>query len=180
VGDFTAALDKTTATLTSGQSATFNLTLASLNHYVSTITVFCQPAATTVTCAETSSPATLTDDGTTTVQLTVTNTAPASKGERVHTAWLFPGGGWLLAPLVPLGFVVLARTKARPLLRLIVVATLVTVISCGGSGSAGSGGGGGGGGSPQTVNVSVVAQAASTPSDSNNQKTLPPIVITLR
>lgn len=183
VGDFTAVLDKMTATLSSGQSATFNLTLTSVNHYVSTITVYCQPAATTVTCAASPSPATLTDDGTAAAQLTVTNTAAASKAERVHAALLFPGGGWLLASLVPLGFVVLARTKTRPLVRLIVVAALATVISCGGSGSAssgGGGGGGGGGGNPQTVNVSVVAQAASIPSDSDNQKTLPPIVITLK
>jgi hypothetical protein len=179
VGDFTASLDKTTATLSGGQSATFNLTLTSVNHYASTITVYCQPAATTATCTESSSPATLTDDGTATVQLTVTNTAPASKGERVHTAWLFPGGGWLLASLVPLGFVVLARSKARPLLGVIVVAALATVISCGGNAGSGGGGGGGGGG-PKTVNVSVVAQAASTTSDSNNQKTLAPIVITLK
>ena len=177
VGDFTAALDKTTATLTSGQSATFNLTLTSVNHYASTITVYCQPAATTVTCTASSSPATLTDDGTATVQLTVTNTAAASKVERVHAAWLFPGGGWLLASMVPLAFVMLARCKARPLVGLMIVVALATVISCGG-GSAGSGGGGGG--NPQTVNVSVVAQAASTPSDSNNQRTLPPIVITLK
>lgn len=179
VGDFTTSLDKTTATLTGGQSATFNLTLTSVNHYVSTITVYCQPAATTVSCSESSSPATLTDDGTATVHLTATNTAAASKVERVHAALLFPAGGWLLASLVPLGFVVLARSRTRPLVGLIVVAALATVISCGGSGSVGGGGGGGGGG-PKTVNVSVVAQAASTPSDNNNQKTLTPIVITLK
>jgi len=42
IGDFTATLDKTAATLTGGQSTTFNVTLASVNHYTSSITVFCQ------------------------------------------------------------------------------------------------------------------------------------------
>jgi len=66
---------------------------------------------------------------------------------------------------------------------LLAIAFMVAIgtVSCGGGGNSGGGGGGGsgGGGSPQTVNVSVVAQATNTTSDTNNQKTLGPIVLTL-
>jgi hypothetical protein len=174
VGDFTASLDKTAATLSGGQSATFNVTLTSINHYTSSITVFCEPPVNTLTCSVSPSPATLTDGGTTPVQLKVTYTA-AAQGNR-HVAWRSSSTGFLLVSLVLLCFGGIRR-KARPMLDLFAVAALATMISCGG-GSNGS--------SPappppppQTVTISVVAQAASTQSDSGNQKTLAPIVITL-
>jgi len=178
VGDYTASLDKTTATLSGGQSATFNVTLTSVNHYASSITVFCELPVNTLTCVAAPSPATLADDGTTTVQLTIKDTAAAQGNRRV--AWQSSGGSFLLACLVPLCFGIVRR-RVRPPLALIAVAALTMMISCGGGSS------GGGGGSPppppppppQTVNITVVAQAAATQSDSNNQKTLGPIVITL-
>ena len=172
VGDFTASLDKTTATLSGGQSATFNVTLTSVNHYTSSITVLCQSPKGTVTCAVSPSPVTLNDDGTATVQLNITDTAAAS-GNR-HAAWRSSSGGFFFACLALLCFGVV-RCKARPLLTFIGITALATMISCGGS----SGGGGGGPPPPQTINISVLAQAASTQSDNNNQKTIGPIVITL-
>jgi FG-GAP-like repeat len=166
VGDFTATLDKTRATLSSGQSAIFNLTLASVNHYTSSITVSCDSPMNSVTCGVASSPVALTDDGTATVQLTIADMATAHKAGRSLV------GGFLVACFSPL-FLGLIRRKVMPL-AMIAVAALTMMISCGG----------GGGGTtppppPQTVNISVVAQAATTQSDSNNQKTLGPIVITL-
>jgi hypothetical protein len=180
VGDFTASLDKTTATLSAGQSATFNVTLNSVNHYTGNITVLCQPPVNSVTCAVFPSPAALTDDGTATVQLTVTNTAAATSGIR-HTASRSPGRIFWLALVMPLPLL-LVRRRGHALLRLIVVVGLASLISCGGGGSPsgiGAGGNGGGGGSPQTISISIVAQAATTQSDSNNQKALGPIVVTL-
>jgi FG-GAP-like repeat len=187
VGDYSASLDKTTATLSAGQSATFNLTLTSLNHYSSTITLYCGvPPATTLTCAV-SSPIALTDSGTATMQLTVTDPAKASS---IHPAWRPSGGDYLLASLLPLSLL-LVRKKRNFVLGLVLAAGLAALISCGGSGSAGSssgsgggggtggGGGGGGGGTTQTFSFTVTAQAAETQSDSNNQKSLGPIVITL-
>jgi hypothetical protein len=175
VGDFTAALDKTTATLSSGQSATFNVTLTSLNHYTSSITVFCQSPVDTVTCAVSPSPAMLNDDGTTMVQLTIADTATA-QGNR-HAASRPSGGGFLLACFVSLCFV--GVRKGRPLLLLIVLTASMAMISCGGS----SGAGGQGPPPPpppQTVSIPVVAQAVITRSDSDNRETLGPIVITLK
>jgi FG-GAP-like repeat len=176
VGDFTAALDKTTATLSGGQSATFNLTLNSVNHYTSSITVICNSSAKNVACGVSPSPATLTDDGTTAVQLTLTNTAAAS-GIR-HVAKRFVGSVGLLASLLPL-ILFFVRSRKTPLRLLVVIIGLAGLISCGG----GSGGGGQGGPPPPppptTVKVSVLAQAAVTPSDNGDQKTVGPIVIRL-
>jgi hypothetical protein len=177
VGDFTASLDKTTAALTGGQSATFNVTLTSVNHYASSITVSCQSPVSTVTCAVSPSPATLTNGGTANVQLTVTDTAAAA-GLR-HAALRPSGKTYMLAFLMPLSLL-LVRRRTNSFLMLVVIASLMGLISCGGAGGgSGGGGGGGGGGNPQTVNLSVVAQAASTQNDSDNQKTLPLIVVTL-
>jgi len=175
VGDFTASLDKTAATLSGGQSATFNVTLTSVNHYTSSITMFCESPLNTLTCSVSQSPATLNDDGTTTVQLTVTDTATASGNRR--EVWRSSSRGFLLASLVLLCFGGVRR-KARPMLTLFAVTALASMISCGGS-SSGSGGGPPPPPPPQTEKISVVAQAAMTQSDSGNQKTLGPIVITL-
>jgi hypothetical protein len=182
VGDFTASLDQVTASLSVGQSATFNVTLTSVNHYASSISVFCDPSANTVTCTVSPLPANLTDDGTATVQLTVTNvsTSPAIRHAGITEAT------YLVALLVPLSMLVIRR-KARPIIALMITIVVIGIVSCGGGGSAGNAGGSGGGGeggggaggTPQTVNVSVVAQAANTQSDMNNQKTVGPIVITL-
>ena len=68
VGDFTASLDKTTATLAPGQSATFTVTLTSLNHYTSSISVICESPSSPVTCSASPLPATLTDNGTAAVR----------------------------------------------------------------------------------------------------------------
>jgi hypothetical protein len=97
VGDFTASLDKTTATLSGGQAATFNVTLTSLNHYNSSITVACSPPV-NVSCAVSPLPATLTDDGITTVQLIVTDTAAAAASH--HGALRSSAGGLLFVSLV--------------------------------------------------------------------------------
>lgn len=178
VGDFTASLDKTTATLSAGQSATFIVTLTSVNHYTSSIAVSCQPPVNTVTCAVSPSPATLSDNGTATVQLTIASTAAAASGIR-HAASPSTRRIYWLAFLTPLSLLLLVRRRGHSLLTLIVVVGLAGLISCGGGGSPSGTGGGGGGSNPQTVSIPVASQASTTQSDSNNQKTLGPIVITL-
>jgi hypothetical protein len=190
VGAFSATLDKTTATLSAGQSATFNVTLASINHYTSSaITLFCQPLTTAVTCTVSGPPVALTDGGTAVVQLTVNDPSTAPEARlRLHSL----GAGYLLAALLPL-FLLVGRKGKKGLPTFVLAMGLAVMASCGGSGSSGSNGGGtgsgggtggggggtGGGGSSQTVSISVVAQAVTTPTDTNNQQTLPPIVITL-
>lgn len=184
IGDFTATLDQTTASLAAGASATFNVTLASVNHYSSSITVFCEPASSTISCTASPVPATISDGSSTMVKLTVTNTAAKSSVRKSHPAalWIPP----ILSLLIPA--CALVFRKRAPFMACLMLMLTLAMISCGGGsgsnggaggGGGGNGGGGGGGSTPQTINVSVSAQAASTQSDSNNQKTIGPIVITV-
>jgi hypothetical protein len=185
VGDFTASLDKTAATITAGQLATFNLTLTSVNHYTSTITVFCNSPSTSVTCSLSGSPAALGDGGTATVQLTVSNISSASRTRKTASRSLEVFN--LLGLILPISVLVRSR-RQKQVLGVLLAGALMGLNACGGGsiagtsggggGSGGNGGGSGGGGS-QTVSISVVAQATMTVSDNFNQKALPPIVITL-
>jgi hypothetical protein len=180
VGDFTASLDKTSATLSSGQSAAFNVTLVSINHYTSSITVSCQSPSASLSCTASPAPAPLTDGGTVSVQLTVTEAKMSSilipilprKGPR---RFEFAILCLLAAVLSRLG------RQRRTVSILAVLVISATLIACGG-----------GAGisqpppqpppppAPQTVKITVVASAASTPNDFSNQKTLGPIVVTLQ
>ncbi|MGC2791041.1 MAG: VCBS repeat-containing protein, partial [Candidatus Sulfotelmatobacter sp.] len=132
VGDYTASLDNTTATLSAGQSATFNVTLTSVNHYASSITVSCSYSASDLGCAASPSPATLTDDGTTVVQLTLTNTTTVPPTIR-RAASQSSGKLYLLASLLPLSLL-LVRERKHLFLTLIILAGLAATLSCGGSG----------------------------------------------
>ena len=177
VGDFTASLDKNSATLSAGQSATFNVTLSSINHYTSTITIFCQPANQSVTCQNPS--ATLTDNGTVTLQLVISRPAgSAASSHAVAGAQEFP----TYMCFYGLAAVLLVVRRRKPSLVLAAIVLSALTVSCGGGGSASNPGP-----SPaptpsptaQTVKVSVLAQSALVPSDSLNQKTLGQIAITL-
>jgi hypothetical protein len=171
VGDFTAALDKTAATLSAGQSATFNITLTSINHYTSSITVFCESPKNTVTC-NTPPAVTLPDGGTASVQLTVSAAAVVGSS-RPHPKLRSSGNVAVMAIFLPISFLVVLRKKR--IARLLIGAALLWTIACGG----GNNSGGGGGSGPNTVSVPVYAVAPTNPSDNDNQKTLGPIVVTL-
>jgi hypothetical protein len=181
VGDFTAALDKTAATLSPGQSAMFTVTLTSLNHYTSSISMFCQSPSNSVTCTVSPLPASLTDNGTAIVQLTVSASASA--------AAIFPRGfktrrfdGRNLSLLLLLTSFIVFLCKLRKFVPVLAMAVFLL-------GIAGCGSSGGSTGStqpvspsppqPQTVKLLVVASAAFTTSDADNQETLGPIVITI-
>lgn len=184
VGDFSASLDKTSATLPAGQSTTFNVTLNSINHYTSSITVFCQSPSSSLTCAASPSPASLSDDGTVTVQLTMT--AAQASSIVIPPLTTEPNQPGLPLKAVSMSlfilFLFLSIVWRHRRLASVLAALLlsVSIVACGGGQSAIS--------QPpppppppstQTVNVPIIASAASTPSDSGNQKTLGPITITL-
>lgn len=177
VGDFSASLDKTTATISSGQSAAFNVTLTSLNHYASTISVTCSPqTANVVSCVASPSSVPLTDGDTTTTQLTISSLAAASN--KRHASTSLPNSPWAVLALLPLAFLLMPRRRLQVLPILLVGLVLTTGMSCGGGGIGGGGGGGGGGGdNPQTVLVTVTAQAASSTSDSGNSKAIGTITV---
>jgi FG-GAP-like repeat len=184
VGDFTASLDKTSATLTPGQSAVFNVTLTSVNHYASNITVFCSSPSTSLSCTQSPSPAALVDGGAMTVQLTVTASARAVvTGSPRLDHRLAIGAAYFACALVCVPLLI--RRRPNFVFFLAIVVILVSSTGCGGGGGSAST-------SPpiipppppvptaQTITIPVVASAQSTPSDFLNQKTIGPIVITLQ
>jgi hypothetical protein len=178
VGDFNAALNSLTANLSSGQSATFQVTLSSVNHYTSQIGVFCNPASNAVTCAVSPATASLPDNGTAVVNLTV-SAAPSSSV--IQRDFLILGKIGRLLAIVLLLMVIAVYRRRRILAASTLLVLLAGLISCGGGSSGGgnTGGGGSGGPPPQTVSINVVALAANTPADSDNQKTIGPIVVTV-
>jgi hypothetical protein len=175
VGDFSASLDKTSATLAKGQSTDFLLTLSSLNHYASAITIGCQPLSSKVSCAASTNSLVLVDGGSPTVTLTVTAVAGSAAADANGAAWR--SFAFALA-LMPLGMIYL-RSRPRMLIVLFTF-SLLLLAACGGGG-AGTGtgpiGGGGGTGGPSSAQVIVVL---SSQADPGNQKTLPPILINLQ
>jgi hypothetical protein len=179
VGDFSASLDKTAATLSAGQSANFVLTVGSINHYANTISIFCQPPSNNVSCSVSNPNVPLTDSGNSTVTLTVSRPA-AAHAEVKH------GREFLLSTLIFVGLALplltFTRNSKLPA-RLMLFLALISLPSCGGGSGTGSGGGGGINPPPppppQTVSISVIAQANSVFSDSGNQKIVGPIVITV-
>jgi hypothetical protein len=154
VSSFSASLQTNSATISSGQSATFNVEFTSVNHFSnSQISLLCQSAS-NVICTTASPYASLSDGGTATLALIVTPPASAT----VMAPSL--GRPWRV---VLACFVLLVLSPKRSLkwwrktLHAVVLLVLVSAISeCGGGGS--STGGGGGGGS-STYSINVVAQA---------------------
>jgi hypothetical protein len=187
VGDYTATIDKTSATLTAGQSATFTVSLSSINHYTSTISISCQSPTNSVTCTVSPPDAALSDGGTTTATLVISANSGAA-------AWRAPTGrmpspanyAWLLG--LPIAFLVRRKRKALVLVFASVLIAAISV-SCGGGGSSVS--------LPpsspsspsppppptpsaKSVQIPVTASASSTASDLSNQKTAGTITITLQ
>jgi FG-GAP-like repeat len=180
VGDFTASLDKTSATLSAGQSTSFNVILTSINHYTSNITVSCQSPSNALSCIATPSPTSLTDGGTVSVQLTATaaKTTPSMLIPVLQwdSSWKFEFA--LLCLIAAVLFRLRRQRRIVSVLAVLVIST--AIIACGGGGGVTQPSPSPPPPTPQTVKMTVLASAASTSSDFNNQKALGPIVITLQ
>lgn len=157
VSSFSAALQTNSATISNGQSATFNVEFTSLNHFTnSQISLSCQSTS-NVTCSTASQVASLSDGGTATLALKVT--PPASTTAMAAHA----GRSWTVA--IACFVLSLFSPKRSPSWRLgflnaFVLLVLVSAISaCSGGGSGTGGGGGGGGGTSQTYTINVTALA---------------------
>ena len=165
VSSFTAALQSTTVSVSSGHPATFNILLTSLNHFSNgKIEVYYQ-APSTVTCTASMQYFSLSDGGTTVIPVTVTYQAAAAGAQerrriRPWVAFLFPV---LLWPWK-------RRRHASCVRDVTAMITLaILLIGCSGSSSSSgnSGGGTGGGGnggntSTQTINVAFTVDAVNT------------------
>ena len=162
VSSLGANVTPTSASVSSGQSAIFNVRLQSLNHFSNNnIQITCQTSA-KVTCSTPNQYNSLGDGATLTIPLKVIPQT-TSGAVRVTRPWKLQLPAFL-ACMVAL-FVPVGRRRWRTWTRfgIVVAFSIVTSISaCGGPSSAGSGGNGGGGGTgstPQTTTIVVSAQA---------------------
>ena len=147
VGDFGAAtISPGTATLSVGQSATFNLTVASLNGFSDTVDLICIPTVNGhgtngVGCSVSPSPDTFDSTGNLHAQIKVTiNAAPQSgtiltQSSRTHWEVLLPA--FIIVGLI-LTAVPNRRRKSVALCGVCLLG-IATVISCGGGGGTGGG-----------------------------------------
>jgi len=151
----------TSATVSAGQAATYNLQVGPVNGFNGTVTLGCTDALAKSTCAV--SPTSVTVNGTTATAFTVTVTTTASSALGPFskpTTWRTPSQPMLnfrilfALALFLAGSMVAARNSRRrlvPVLALLIV-SLVWITSCGGGSS--NGGGGGNSGTPSgTVTI---------------------------
>jgi hypothetical protein len=196
VGDFgTATITPASTTLGVGQSATFNLTVSSVNGFNDTVNLACSTsvnghATSGVGCSFLPSPATFDASGKLTAQMTVTISAvPRSGNVPVQAAtaprWLVP-----LATFVLVGAVLMAAPKRRRgvvTLCGICLLGIVSITACGG------GGGNGGGGvgttptptptpspTPQSAVVKIDVLGSSTVQTGQTAKTLASVNVTVQ
>jgi hypothetical protein len=179
VGDFSATLSATSATLSAGQSATFTVALASINQFTDTISVTCQPPNNELSCTVSPTQVSLTGGGQASIKLTINASSTAASLAK-HARRAGRGLGYsLFALFIPLYFIC-GRARTRYLSLLLIGGLLALACASWGGGSSNSNSvpsGGGGGSQVLTVQVNALANSFS---DSSNQKTLGPIVITLK
>jgi hypothetical protein len=151
------------------------------NEWHSALDASASPSSIVVTCTAAPSPATLADGATTTVQLTVTAPVTANFIPAVPLSQRPIRGAPYVIACCFLIFALAPQKKKRVLAGCAVLVVSACLASCGaGSTSASTPTPPPTPPAPQTVTLTVVAAAASTHSDSNNQKTLSPIIITLQ
>jgi len=146
----------TSATVTAGQPASYNLQVSPLGGFTGSVAVSCTGAPTQAVCMTTTSPVSVTGASPAPFTVTVTTSArswlPPSPGTRFRPPiWILPLE--ILALFLTLSFAtsrVTPRTKRRYAWAYagLLLLCLASLAACGGGSSAGGGGGGGGGGTP--------------------------------
>lgn len=142
VEDFSASPTPTSATVRAGQSATFNLAVASLGGFNNAITFACSGVPQYATCTFNPSSVTPPANGSASVQMTVTTAGTASamaspmhRGPEIYSAFAILGFGGLLG----LVFVPAQWKRKQHLCFMGGCAVLLTIlIGCGGGGGSAS------------------------------------------
>jgi hypothetical protein len=164
--DFSGSISPSSATLSVGQSANFNITLNSQNGANGSVSFQCLNVPSGTTCTFNPTSVSLAAAGSASDTLTVqVNSQPALAPPVTYRPWA-PTGGWLGTPsmlvsLLLATLAVLAATSIRKrrlapsvLLLFIVTSLLVATLSCGG------GGGGTGPPPPPPVSFVITVQAS--------------------
>ncbi|HEY6249561.1 MAG TPA: choice-of-anchor D domain-containing protein [Candidatus Angelobacter sp.] len=139
------------ATVSAGQAATYNLIFTTGSTFSGTVSFNCSGAPPASSCSLTPSSLSVTPSTTQDVSLMVSTTARKS----VFQATPPPNSWWLLATAV-VGFMMIGLRRFPRMLRLAAASALfATMLSCGGGNGSGSGGGGGGGTPAGTYTVTV-------------------------
>jgi hypothetical protein len=157
VSNFSATLATDSASLTNGQSATFNVQFKSLNHFSNSgITLSCQNNPATVTCSSANPSVSLSDGGTATTSLTVTYHSAATS--QVKSLSIHP---WTWAPTCLAALLLPFRRRWRWVGRVFAISIALLLLSgisaCGSGGSTSSGGTGP---SKETISFTVLVQAS--------------------
>jgi len=181
VTNFSATLDKTSGTVSSGHPASFNITLTSLNHFSNgNISIICQGPA-NLSCSTPSTYSPLAEDGTSTVQLTLSYNGSIVATERRHSLPFNWNNIATCLTLLTIPLWARRRRWWRAFGVFVATGLLISMAACGGGGAGGSNGGSGAGGPPgggnSTASVTVVAQANT--SSGNIQQSAGTITVTI-
>jgi FG-GAP-like repeat len=151
IWDFNGSVSPAAATVEAGGSATFNISVASVNGYSGGVTFWCQTPTSQITCAFNPASPSIPANGTATSTMTVTASSQLSERGRRRSA-LFPA---ILA--LPFGALLIAGSRKRWLKCSLLLLVSGAMISCGGGSSGGGGGGGSGSGQSYSIGVEVVS-----------------------
>jgi hypothetical protein len=150
IWDFSGTVSPGSATVKAGGSATFNVSVASVNGYSGSVTFWCQTPTSQITCSFSPASPTISANGTATSAMTVTASSQLSSRGHGHGSALFPA---IFA--LPFGALLIAVSRKEWLGGLLLLLILGWGISCGGGSS--GGGGGGHGGQTYSLGVKVVS-----------------------
>jgi len=152
--DFTGSVSPTSATVSAGGSANFNVAVTSESGFSGSVSLACS-ASGPVACSFKPASVTVPANGTGTSVSTVTASSQAASAAKLRKSWT---PILALGLVLPIGaFLIVARSKRRWLGFVVVVLVLCGIPSCGGASY-----GGGGGGGPQTYSIIVQASLGNT------------------
>ena len=130
----------TSATVSSGTTATYNLSIAAATGVSGSVNLSCSGAPQYATCSASPTSLNLTSGGTGAFIVTVSTTTTQSASAKGSSTIVLAGMGLLALLTMPL----IARIRWRPTIMMAVICSTVSLIAFGATGCGGGGGGGGG------------------------------------
>jgi len=158
VTDFGASVTPTSATISAGGSATFQVTITSLNGFSGPVSLSLSGQLSAVGSSFSPTYPTVPANGTVTSTLTLSDSALACANCTAIHSSAVPSALVVVSLLLPMGALCIpGRSRRRCLSLLSLFLALCLIGSCGGGGASSSGGGGGGGGTSYSILVQVTS-----------------------